>query len=162
MPNPYVILGAVISAIVIAVSSYFFGSSVKNDEWLAKWNEREATLHRQYADSLEQSAERERVLQDALHIVDAQGTQELRKHEQEVNSLRADLDAGRKRLRIAATCPRQESLPGSPASSSVDNRTGAELDASARQDYLALRGGINRTETKLRACQSALASERVK
>ncbi len=156
MINPYMMLGAAVSVVVIAVSAYFFGSSVKNDEWQAKWSDREASLQREYSDSLAQANERERILQSAFMGLDEMGQKELGKNEQTISSLRADVDAGSKRLRVAAACPGASSVPGGSAGPGVDNGTGAELNANARQDYFALTGGIVRTQTKLTACQGIL------
>ncbi|WP_312994956.1 lysis system i-spanin subunit Rz [Achromobacter animicus] len=69
-------------------------------------------------------------------------------------SLRADVDAGRQRLHVAATCTaasRGVSEAGSAAR--VGHGTRPELDAATRSDYFALRAGIQRVTAQLAACQ---------
>ncbi|MDD2005089.1 lysis protein [Pseudomonas putida] len=70
------------------------------------------------------------------------------KHENEV--LRADVAAGNRRLLVKASCPK---LPTTAGTSSVDDATGAELTASAGQDYFRLRDQIIQTEKQLTGLQ---------
>lgn len=70
--------------------------------------------------------------------------------------LRADVDAGRQRLRVAATCPDSNRVPDSGAPPGVDNGAGAELTPAARSDYFALIDGIERITRQLEACQGRL------
>lgn len=76
---------------------------------------------------------------------------ELRKAQNETNSLRDRLRAGNLRLRVAAVCP--DSTAGGTR---VDSGTGAELDEPARRAYFALRDGIDRATAQLAACQDEL------
>ncbi|SIT00144.1 lysis system i-spanin subunit Rz [Achromobacter sp. MFA1 R4] len=72
-------------------------------------------------------------------------------------SLRADVDAGRHRLHVNATCTAANggvSEAGSAAR--VGNGTRPEFDAAARSDYFALRAGIARVTVRLAACQARL------
>lgn len=80
---------------------------------------------------------------------------ELKGAQNETNRLRDCLRAGTCGLRIAANCPAAQS-PGIATAPSVDYGTGAELTADAESAYFALRDGIDRTETKLAACQDEL------
>ena len=69
--------------------------------------------------------------------IDLQRTQELTHERAENDALRLDVAAGRKRLRVNATC----SAPATPAASAggVADATPPELTADARQDYFTLR-----------------------
>lgn len=69
--------------------------------------------------------------------IDLQRTQELNHERAENDSLRLDVDAGLKRLRLNATC----SAPATPAASAsgVADADTPELTADARQDYFTLR-----------------------
>lgn len=69
--------------------------------------------------------------------------------------LRADVDAGRQRLRVAAVCPATSgSVPQAGAAARVGDGTRAELDPAARSDYFALRAGIQQVTAQLAACQA--------
>ncbi|WP_447988432.1 lysis system i-spanin subunit Rz [Achromobacter spanius] len=71
------------------------------------------------------------------------------------DGLRADVDAGRQRLRVAATCPAASSgVPKAGAGARVGDGARAELDPAARSDYFALRAGIQRLTAQLSACQA--------
>lgn len=71
------------------------------------------------------------------------------------DGLRADVDTGRQRLHVAATCPAAGGGV-SPAGTGarVGDGTRAELDPAARSDYFALRAGIRQVTAQLAACQA--------
>jgi len=110
------------------------------------------------------AANKQRELQDELDTeqakwaaVEAEQYALLRDAEKQNNQLRADVDAGRKRLRVNATCPASsDRLPETGSSASVDNGAAPELNREARQDYYSLRDGIERVTKQLLACQSRL------
>ena len=81
----------------------------------------------------------------------------LRDAENEINQLRNDVAAGRKRLLINATCPTSgNDMPETETSTSMDNGASPELNPDARQNYYALRNGIERVTNQLLACQAKL------
>lgn len=82
----------------------------------------------------------------------------LRNAENENASLRADIDAGRQRLRVRAVCPASPGagMPSTGTASGMDHGATAELDPASRPDYFALRDGIERVTRQLEACQSRL------
>ena len=69
--------------------------------------------------------------------IDLKRTQELNDERAENDALRLDVAAGRKRLRLNATC----SAPAESATGAggLDDGAAAELTADARQDYFTLR-----------------------
>lgn len=69
--------------------------------------------------------------------IDLKRTQELNHERAENDALRLDVAAGRKRLRLNATC----SAPATPAAGAggVAHAVAPELTADARQDYFTLR-----------------------
>lgn len=69
--------------------------------------------------------------------IDLQRTQELNHERAENEALRLDVAAGRKRLRVNATC--HTSVPASTSTGGVADATTAELAADARPDYFTLR-----------------------
>lgn len=71
------------------------------------------------------------------------------------DGLRADVDAGRQRLHVAASCPAAGGgVPQAGAAARVGDGTRAELDPAARSDYFALRAGIRQVTAQLEACQA--------
>ena len=81
----------------------------------------------------------------------------LRNAEDKINQLRDDVAAGRKRLLVNATCPAgSDRVPETEASTSMDNGTAPELNPEARQNYYALRNGIERVTNQLLACPDRL------
>ena len=71
------------------------------------------------------------------------------------DALRADVDAGRQRLHVAASCPAAGGgMPQGRAAASMGDGARAELDPAARSDYFALRAGIRRVTAQLEACQA--------
>ncbi|WP_313378018.1 lysis system i-spanin subunit Rz [Achromobacter insolitus] len=81
----------------------------------------------------------------------------LRSAQIEDDGFRADVDAGRQRLHVAAACPAASGgVPRSGAGAGMGNGARAELDPAARSDYFALRAGIQRITAQLQACQARL------
>ena len=68
--------------------------------------------------------------------IDLQRTQELNHERAENDALRLDVAAGRKRLRVTATC--SASVSSSAGASGVADAAAAELTADARPDYFTL------------------------
>ena len=95
-------------------------------------------------------------LSDKLSAANDKHSLELREAQDETNHIRDRLHADRIRLRIAATCQDSSIATKTTSGASVDIRTGAELDATSRQDYFSLRDGINQESAQLAACQDEL------
>lgn len=73
------------------------------------------------------------------------------------DGLRADVDAGRQWLHVAATCPAASSgVPQTGTATRVGDGARAELDPAARSDYFALRAGIKRVTAQLEACHTRM------
>ncbi|MCP9268864.1 lysis protein [Xenorhabdus sp. XENO-1] len=66
-----------------------------------------------------------------LHELEAKHTQELANAKTEIDTLRADVAAGRRKLRIKATC----SVPETPSSRGMVDAGTPQLTEAARQDY---------------------------
>ncbi len=79
----------------------------------------------------------------------------LRSAKTEDEGLRADVDAGRRRLHVIATCPAtSERVSEARGAAGVGHGTRPELDSAARSDYFALRAGIQQVTAQLEACQA--------
>jgi len=121
----------------------------------AKSERREAEIADAKTRASEQARTIETTLQAALvETLDTLDAERTTAHE-EVSRLRADVDAGRKRLRVAATCP-AAILPGNPLVPGGTDPAAPQLDAAARPTYYALVAGLKDAEATLAACQMVL------
>lgn len=153
----------IIRALIVVVLAFAAGAAAG---WLVNgWRLGAdiADMQAEWSESRMASAEdariKERVIVDAFAIIDAEQTAERTKAHEEITALRARVDAGAVRLRVAATCP-AAGLPEAAPGAGLDHGTRAELAPDSRPDYFALRSGLTRLEKKLAACRGLLAAER--
>ncbi|WFQ80094.1 lysis protein [Xenorhabdus sp. SF857] len=92
---------------------------------------------------------------DMLHELDTQHTQELANAKTEIDTLRADVAAGRRKLRIQATCPVSETT----SSGSVGATTTVELTGEIGSAVLDIREGIINDRAKLRYLQDYVKTQ---
>ncbi|PHM55123.1 lysis protein [Xenorhabdus sp. KK7.4] len=92
---------------------------------------------------------------DMLHELDNKHTQELANAKTEIDTLRADVAAGRRKLRIQATCPVSEAT----SSGSVGHATTVELPRETGQAVLDIREDIINDRAKLRYLQDYIKTE---
>ena len=92
--------------------------------------------------------------QKATAAIDAQRTKEKADHAKTTDALRADVAAGKRRLRVNATCPAGSGgVPASARPARVDAAAGPELTEDARSAYFALRTEITDTAAALAGLQ---------
>lgn len=120
------------------------------DHYKLKMERKDRIAAEQLAKAEAKAREVERQWQAAAEQMANEGYKALQEKERENARLRDAVESGRQRLRVAAKCP---SVPQSPDSAGVDNGGAAELDASARPAYYALRAGIAKQHEQLKACQ---------
>ena len=97
--------------------------------------------------------EKEKSRKEALAQLDAKHTKELSDAKNKIETLAADVRAGTRRLRIAATCPTATSTEATNAAS-VDDGPGPELTPEARSDYFSLRADIETVTGQVAGLQS--------
>lgn len=73
------------------------------------------------------------------------------------DQLRADVDAGRRSLRISAARSGGGGMPGAPGTAASGDGETVELSAEARRAYFNLRDAIIRDAATLKACQAYVA-----
>ncbi|EFB2825392.1 lysis protein [Escherichia sp. 93.0816] len=88
--------------------------------------------------------------------LDARYTKELADANATIESLRADVSAGRKRLRFNAVCPDMHKIT---AASGVDDGTSPRLTDTAQRDYFVLRERIETTTNQLNGLQEYVRSQ---
>ncbi|HDL7647895.1 TPA: lysis protein, partial [Yersinia enterocolitica] len=74
-------------------------------------------------------------------VLDAKYTQELADAKSQIEALRADVAAGRRRLRLNAQCV--STVSPQTGTASMDDATGPRLTDAAQRDYLRLRERID-------------------
>ncbi len=91
--------------------------------------------------------------------LDARYTKELADANATIESLRADVSAGRKWLRVKAVCP---DMHKTTAASGVDDAGAAELTRGAREHYYRLRDGIETSDKMIRGLQEYIRTQCLK
>ncbi|ENH8547563.1 lysis protein, partial [Escherichia coli] len=97
------------------------------------------------------------VRQRDVAALDARYTKELADAKAEHETLRADVAAGRKRLRLNATCP--GTVREATGTSGVDNATGPRLADTAERDYFILRERLMTMQKQLEGAQEYIRTQ---
>ena len=100
------------------------------------------------------------VRQRDVAALDAKYSRELADARAENETLRADVAAGRKRLRINATCPGP--VREATGTARVDNATGPRLADTAERDYFTLRERLMLTQKQLEVAQEYIRTQCLK
>ncbi|HFS3110751.1 TPA: lysis protein [Escherichia coli] len=100
------------------------------------------------------------VRQRDVAALDAKYSRELADARAENETLRADVAAGRKRLRINATCP--GSVREAPTTSGVDNATDPRLADTVERDYFTLRERLMMMQKQLEGAQEYIRTQCLK
>ena len=90
--------------------------------------------------------------------LDAKYAGELADAKAELEKLRGDVAAGRKRLQVAATCPKSNT----PIAPGVDDATGPRLTDAAERDYFTLRERIETVTKQLTGLQAYVREQCLK
>lgn len=119
--------------------------------WLARQvgmlSQENSTLsHRLQTDDIQLKQQQTAIAANAA--IDKQYTGELARAKSEINHLRADVESGRRRLHIAATCTQRDT-----STSGVDDASTAELTPDARQNYFRLREQLATSEKQILGLQ---------
>lgn len=106
----------------------------------------------------------QQAMQQAVAAIDAKHTQELSHALSDNDRLRADVFAGRRRLRIAAVCPAPDrtDLPSGPSAPGLADGATVELSPEAGQAVLDLRADLTRDRAKLAGLQEYVRAIRAK
>ncbi|WP_146748327.1 lysis protein, partial [Photorhabdus sp. S8-52] len=90
-----------------------------------------------------------------LSELDNQHTKELANAKSEIDALRDDVAAGRRRLLVKATCPVSETA----SSTGLDGSRPARLEKDAEQDYLRLLGELETLEAQFLGLRDYMKTE---
>ncbi|EPE9222638.1 TPA: lysis protein [Escherichia coli] len=100
------------------------------------------------------------VRQRDVAALDAKYSRELADARAENETLRADVAAGRKRLRINATCPGP--VREATGTARVDNATGPQLADTVTRDYFTLRERLMTMQKQLEGAQEYIRTQCIK
>lgn len=103
------------------------------------------------AESLTSTLRIQRQLTTEVGMIDQNHTEGQADAQEQNETLRTDVDAGTKRLRVSAVCP--AGVPATAATASSTDEGTAELAASSRTAYFALRRQLIDTELALAGLQ---------
>ena len=143
IPNPWLILGAVGVTLSLIAGAFFYSQHVTNTA-------RDAEALTAQLEATEKARATEQDWQAKLNASQAALTKERQDALKRESSLRADIDTGARKLRIAITKQRVSSDPGGTSGS---DDTTAELAPSARAAYHDLRAAIIADTQTINACQ---------
>ncbi|MCW7764711.1 lysis protein, partial [Photorhabdus luminescens] len=90
-----------------------------------------------------------------LNELDVKHTKELANAKSENDALRDDVAAGRRRLRIAATCPKSKAT----APSGVDDAASSRLEDSVVRDYFTLTERVTTMQAQLEGLQEYVRTQ---
>lgn len=148
--NGYLVAGAFAAALIAGVIGYAKGhADADRSAEIETLKEDKARLETAYA-ALERQADAARALAAALTQIDRDRLKELKDAQDQVDRLAADVAAGRVRLVVQGLCGGAGAAGAGTAG--LDGGGTCELDPASRQDYFALRAGIERQRTDLLKC----------
>ncbi|MDC9591696.1 lysis protein [Xenorhabdus sp. XENO-10] len=145
----YTIIVLIITTAVSTFEAFYFRSEYTEQK---EANERQATEIQQLTDTINY----QNTHIDMLHELDTKHTQRLAHAKTEIDTLRADVAAGRRKLRIKAVCP---SVPETVTSGSVGDGTPVELTGETGSTVLDIREDIINDRAKLRYLQDYVNTE---
>ncbi|MDE1495105.1 lysis protein [Xenorhabdus bovienii] len=134
--------GVVIALIIASAAAFLYRSGYKKQLGI---NSDQITEIQQLTDTINY----QNTHIEMLYELDSKHTQELANAKTEINTLRADVAAGRHKLLIKATCPVSETT----ASGSVGTPISVELTGETGSTVLDIREGIINDRAKLRYLQ---------
>lgn len=141
--NPWLIIGLMVAALAIGAAGYAKGHGDANTAWEAR------TAAAQLA-SEQKARDTETAWRARLAALDAQHEKERRDAKALEDKLRADIDLGARKLRIAVS---RNSVPGDPQAPGAGGSEDLELSPASRQAYHDLRASIIENRQTLDACQ---------
>ncbi|MDE9545169.1 lysis protein [Xenorhabdus bovienii] len=140
--------GTVIALMIASAAAFLYRSGYKKQLGI---NNDQITENQQLADTINY----QNTHIEMLHELDSKHTQELANAKTEIDTLRADVAAGRRKLRIQATCPVSET----PSSGSVGDAITVELTGETGSTVLDIREGIINDRAKLRYLQRYIRTQ---
>lgn len=152
------VVAAVLGALVAGLAAWYITNAV-----MGRTIERERTAHvtalkdiaTLAATQLAEARHRETEWRDRVSAIQIEHAKELENAKRIEDDLRADVDAGRRQLRIlAVNRPGGNGVSGDPGAPGGSDEIAVELAGTSRRAYYALRDAIIADRATLRACQA--------
>ncbi|MDE9432775.1 lysis protein [Xenorhabdus bovienii] len=144
----YTIIVLIVTTGIASFGSYHYSTEYEKQK---EANGHQATEIQQLTDTINY----QNTHIDMLHEMDTKHTQELDNAKSEIDTLRADVAAGRRKLRIKAICPVSETT----SSRGMVDATTVELSGETGSTILDIREGIINDLAKLRYLQDYIKTE---
>lgn len=160
MPNPWMILGAV----VFAIAAYFYGHQQGGNAVRVEWEVEKSQANAQAAEVLQQANAKTRAVEQALAQSQVKVEKIYVEKVREVQVVRDELsDVARNGgLFIDAACPDGSGQLSSPATGAGGNHGGAKarLSGEAAEALVSIAADADEIVLQLQACQAILNEER--
>ncbi|WP_275235410.1 lysis protein [Pantoea ananatis] len=143
-----ILLVVLIAGLVLATSHYR-NSSVKFKEQRDGWK----TQAEQQQETINDMQRRQR----SVAALDAKYTKELNDAKATINQLKLDVDSGKRRLQLNATC--KPATTGTTSSTSMADAAIPRLTDSAQRDYFTLRDRIETAGKQIAGLQSYIREQ---
>ncbi|KAA1194839.1 lysis protein [Photorhabdus heterorhabditis] len=138
----------ILALIVISLTAYYYHSELQREQRITKQQQSEI---QQLTDTIDYQNAHITMLNE----LDTKHTQELAHAKSEIDALRDDVAAGRRRLRVAATCSQSET----GSSGSVGHAGTPRFNPAAEQDYFDLRRMIVENEKQTKYLQDYIKTQ---
>ncbi|SCZ72148.1 prophage endopeptidase [Photorhabdus luminescens] len=137
-----------IALIIVSLTAYYYHSALQKERHVTKQQQSEI---QQLTDAIDYQNSHITMLNE----LDIKHTKELAHAKSEIDGLRDDVAAGRRRLRIAATCSQGEAR----SSGSVGHAATPRLNPAVEQDYFDLRRMIVENEQQTKYLQDYIKTQ---
>ncbi|EIC0165708.1 lysis protein [Salmonella enterica subsp. enterica serovar Kinondoni] len=146
--------GAIVSLLVVAAAlawttDHYYGNAVRYKDQRDTVTHKLALANATITDIMKRQRD--------VAALDARYTKELADANATIESLRADVSAGRKRLQVAATCAKSTT-----GSSGMGDEESPRLTADAELNYYRLRSGIDRITAQVNYLQEYIRTQCLK
>ncbi|RAW90617.1 MULTISPECIES: lysis protein [unclassified Photorhabdus] len=137
-----------IALIIVSLTAYYYHSALQKERHVTKQQQEDI---QQLTDAIDYQNSHIAMLNE----LDVKHTKELAHAKSEIDVLRNDVAAGRRRLRIAATCSQGEasSSPG------VDDAASPRLEDPAIRDYFTLTERVTTMQAQLEGLQDYIKTQ---
>ena len=165
LPNPWVILGAVLAVLAMTTSAFFYGRGVGVDATEVVWQAREAKINAASAEAIKAAQDRVITAERASAARGAETSAEYQRKLKEKDREKATALAIARGLRIGTTGAQacgNAVPPVGPGTTGRDGETSSELSRDAAEFFIGEANRADKIVEQLNACQAIVAGDRMK
>ncbi|PQQ22506.1 lysis protein [Photorhabdus hindustanensis] len=138
----------ILALIVISLTAYYYHSELQREQRVTKQQQEDI---QQLTDTIDYQNSHITMLNE----LDVKHTQELANAKSEIDTLRGDVAAGRKRLFVKATCPKSEA----DSRARMDDAASPRLEDSVVRDYFTLTERVTTMQAQLEGLQDYVRTQ---